>query len=314
MGFWAAFMILSIPIDIYHFIHRFIGNAYPADPSMVRRFFLSEWLGFGLAGIAGGISAFGFAETIVGPKLSEVEVPIPNLPDGLVGFKIAQISDLHVGPTIRRDYVEKVVQKVNSAEPHIIAVTGDLADGHPTHLQNHFLPLKQLKAELGTYYVTGNHEYYWNVESWLNAVKDLGFIPLLNENKIIQHQSSKILIAGITDSMGEQFDSSHKSDIRKALPPESGMGDQVLKILLAHRPNACYEAEPLGFDLQLSGHTHAGQFFPWSLFLPLVYRYYKGLNRHGKMWLYVNSGTGYWGPPNRFLIPSEITLIRFIKA
>jgi len=242
--------------------------------------------------------------------VSEVRVPIARLPAELEGLRIAQISDLHVGPMIRGGYVERVVQRVLDLKPDLIAVTGDLADGVPEKLKVQVQPLSKLKAPLGVYYVTGNHEYYWGAQAWIDKAAELGFIPLLNENRIVSVRGSKVLVAGVTDTFAEQFIPSHRSDPAKAAATDE---KPALKILLAHRPDSCLEAEPAGFDLQLSGHTHGGQFFPFSLLIPLFHRYWRGLNRHGRLWLYVNQGTGYWGPPDRFAVPSEITLLHMTK-
>jgi len=311
MGLWATFIIFSIPFDLGRFlfftVQKFVSSN-PIDPE--RRTVLSRLLSLSLFGASAGITGLGFLEVATGARVKEITVPIPDLPPELDGLKIAQISDLHVGPTIRQGYVEQVVRKVMSFKPDLIAVTGDLADGTPQMLEPHLRPLADLKAPLGTYSVTGNHEYYWGALDWIEKTRQLGFIPLLNENQIRLVNGIKILIGGVTDTSGDQFVKSHRSDPRKAAATAE---ECQFKLLLAHRPDSCFEAEPAGFDLQLSGHTHAGQFFPWSLFVRLAHKYYRGLNRHGKMWVYVNAGTGYWGPAHRFMIPSEITLLRLVS-
>jgi len=319
LGFWAIFLLFSLIFDACHIIVLAFSKLSPSfinslSPDPERRKFLSRCAGIGLAGISGGlagiISFAGFIEAMAGAKLKTVVIPIEDLPDGLKGLKIAQISDLHVGPTIRHSYVENIVAQVNSLEADIIAITGDLVDGSPESLDYHLRPLQKLKARLGVFYVTGNHEYYWGVENWIEKVTQLGFIPLLNQNRIVEHQGIKILVAGVTDTSGHQFLDSHRSDPKKAANAQEQC---PFRLLLAHRPDSCFEAEPFGFHLQLSGHTHAGQFFPWSLFVRLAHKYYKGLNRHERMWVYVNSGSGYWGPANRFANRSEITLLQLSK-
>ncbi len=308
MGIWASFILYSLPIDLLHFgywgMQKLSG---PRELDPIRREFMTAWLPAGLLGLAGGSSAFGLWEVNSGPKIREIVIPIDNLPSDLEGLKIAQISDLHVGPTIRRAFVEQVVQRVLATQPDLIAVTGDLIDGTPQRLANHIEPLSRLSAPLGTFYVTGNHEYYWGAEDWVQTTTQLGFTPLLNENRILKVRESKILLAGVTDTGAHDFIAGHRSSPQLAAQTTHSCD---LKILLAHRPESCLEGETVGFDLQLSGHTHAGQFFPWSLLVRLAHKYYRGLNRHGRMWVYVNAGTGYWGPAHRFLVPSEITLIR----
>ncbi len=312
MGVWATFIFLSAAMDIVRLAAwgaRRVGNSARVDPT--RRSFLSRWIPAGVVYSSAGIAGLGFAEVVHGPQVKEHPVFIPDLPKALQGFAIAQISDLHVGPTIRRGYVDEVVRQTYALNPDLIVVTGDIADGSPAVIGEYLQPFSDLKSRLGTYYVTGNHEYYWGVERWLDNVRELGFLPLINENRILTVGDTKILLAGVTDSAGGSFLSSHRSDAAKA---RRSTEECQLRILLAHRPNQWSEAEALGFDLQLSGHTHGGQFFPWSVFMPLAYKYYRGLNRHGRMWIFVSSGTGYWGPAHRFAVPSEIALLRLVAA
>lgn len=320
LGVWATFVLLSLPADLLNGFVRLKSHvlAAPLDPE--RRRFLSFSFPLGLLGVSGVIAGLGFVEAMGGPRIKEIGIPVRGLPKALEGLKIAQISDLHVGPTIRRGYVEEVVRRTMELRPDLIAVTGDLADGTPDLLRAHVLPLAGLKARLGIFYVTGNHEYYWGAERWIEMARELGFVPLLNEHRIIEAGGevgeAKILVAGVTDTSGGEFLSSHRSDPWRAMGRAMGQamggpsGDCAFKLLLAHRPESCFEAEPAGFDLQISGHTHAGQFFPWSVLVRFAHKYYRGLNRHGRMWVYVNAGTGYWGPVDRFAIPSEITLFR----
>jgi uncharacterized protein len=254
------------------------------------------------------LAGFGLKTALSGPKTIEVFIPTKNKPAALQTLKIVQISDLHIGAMIRRDYVEKVIQQVNELKPDLIALTGDVADGTPAGLVDQLQPLKKLQAPLGKFYVTGNHEYYWGAERWIKSMSELGFIPLLNENRIITFGDIKILIAGVTDVSANQFLFSHKSDPQKAVFSKE---QTDFKILLSHSPRTLNAAEQAGFDLQLSGHTHAGQFFPFSLLVPLAHKNHTGLSQQNKTWIYVNSGTGSWGPINRFGVHSEITVIRF---
>ncbi|HUP56630.1 MAG TPA: metallophosphoesterase [Bdellovibrionota bacterium] len=308
LGFWGTFLLLSIPVDLVALLgslaHRVLSpEGFKAAAS--RRAFLRRAIPGGLLGLSTGLAAYGLKQAWHGPVVRRVEVPVPGLPEELVGFTIAQVSDLHVGPTIDREYVEDVVTTVQSLEASMIAVTGDLADGTPEILRERMEPLGSLSAPLGVFYVTGNHEYYWGGNRWIDAARELGFTPLINANQILRVEGRKILLGGVTDP------ESRVSDVAAA----ARTSEQVdFKILLAHRPGTCDEAESNGFDLQLSGHTHAGQFFPWSMLMPLAHKYYQGLNRHGRLWVYVNAGTGYWGPPNRFSRPSEITLITLARA
>jgi len=312
LGLWATFILLSVPLDAVRLVATAIRRiAAAAQLNPERRRFLSQWIPLGVLLVSGGITGVGFAQALRGPRVREVLLPIPDLPKPLQGLTIAQISDLHVGPTIQGGYVEEVVRQTNALRPDLIAVTGDIADGSPAVLGAHLQSLADLKARLGAYYVTGNHEYYWGVERWLEKVRSLGLLPLLNENRVIAVEDAKILLAGVTDSTGGNFASGHRPDQKRAIQSDEQC---QLRILLAHRPDQWVEAEKLGFHLQLSGHTHGGQFFPWSVLMPIAYKYYRGLNRHGRMWIFVSSGTGYWGPAHRFAIPSEIALLRLTPA
>jgi predicted MPP superfamily phosphohydrolase len=241
----------------------------------------------------------------------DVDVPLSDLPPQLEGFTIAQISDIHVGPTIKRNFVEAIVARVNRLEADMVAITGDLVDGSVRDLAQHTEPLARLESRHGTYVVTGNHEYYSGVHAWIRELQRLGARVLLNEHVVLEHNGAKLTVAGVTDFSAHHFDPAHKSDPQAAA--EGAPGDAP-KVLLAHQPRSASFAAEAGFDLQLSGHTHGGQFWPWNLFVRLQQPFTAGLNRLGRMWIYISRGTGYWGPPMRFGVPSEITLIRLVRA
>jgi len=241
----------------------------------------------------------------------DVDVPISGLPDALHGFTIAQISDIHVGPTIKHNYLDAIVDKVNRLDADMIAVTGDLVDGSVRNLAPHTKPLARLQARHGSYFVTGNHEYYSNAHEWIDEVRRLGLMVLMNEHVVLQHRGGMLLVAGVTDYTAHHFDPAHRSDPHAAL---AGAPEQAaVRILLAHQPRSAAAAADAGFDLQLSGHTHGGQFFPWNFFVPLQQPYTAGLNRLRQLWVYTSRGTGYWGPPKRFGAPSEITRLRLVR-
>ncbi len=284
MSLWSLFIPLCLPLSLL------LGG------------YQGTWTALAVA-IA--LTGLGLLQMAFGPKVRRVSVRIEGLAPELHGLKIAQISDLHVGPTVRRGYVDRVVRRLMATQPDLIAFTGDFADGHAESLKDHWEPLRRLWAPLGKFYVPGNHEYYWGADDWIGAAKQSGFTPLLNENRILKRGSAELLVGGVPDPMAEYF-RDEKMDPKKAV---EGGEDVPFKLLLSHRPQACEEGEKAGFHLQLSGHTHAGQYFPFNFLIPFFHTYYRGLNRHGAMWVYVNAGTGYWGPPNRFGISSEITLL-----
>jgi uncharacterized protein len=309
LGIWITFILFSMFVDCTGIIFGVIakvGNSALFDH--LHKIVSSPNVVVGLLIISILIAGLGLKTALSGPKVVEVFVPVNDMANAINNLKIVQISDLHVGPLIRRGYVEKVVDKINELKPDIIVFTGDAADGKSRLLKAQLEPLTKLQAPYGKFYVTGNHEYYWGGEEWVGLFHSLGFLPLINENRVINYSGIRILMGGITDISGGQFVSSHWPDVKRAgLSPEP----VEFKILLSHSPRVYGEAEKLGFDLQLSGHTHAGQFFPFSLLVPLVHKYHSGLNREGRLWLYINSGTGSWGPVNRFGVHSEITIIRF---
>jgi predicted MPP superfamily phosphohydrolase len=296
MGVWATFLLLTIGASLADFLLS----------ASARGAVLARALPAAAGGASLLIAGLGLGQAVKGPRVKHVSVPFPGLPAGLRGLRIVQISDLHVGPTIRHRDVERVVARVMAQKPDLIAITGDLADGTVARLSRHVAPLARLRAPLGVYYVTGNHEYYWGAGAWVEKMKELGLVPLINENRILSRGGARILVGGIPDESGGHFVKGHAPDPRKAAAAD---GDVDLRLLLAHRPDGVPAAERAGFDLQLSGHTHGGQFFPASLLIGLFHRYSRGLDRHGRMQVYVNPGTGYWGPAHRFAVPSEITVL-----
>jgi uncharacterized protein len=312
LGFLGSFILYSLPVDIAYLIYKIFAKLTGAGPlDTQRREIITRWVPASIMAAAGLTSLVGLRTALAGPKIKQVQIPIPNLPADLKNFKIAQISDLHVGSTIRRSFVEKVVEKIKSIQPDLIVWTGDMADGSPVTLAEHIGPLAELRAPHGIYFVTGNHEYYSGAGGWIKKLTELGGTYLENSHRVLKVGSSTVVLAGVPDVAGRQFSPAHMSSPAKAM---EGAPKADLKILLAHRPEICDPASDAGFDLQLSGHTHAGQFFPFSLMMPIEHKYWDGLHRHKNIWLYINSGTGYWGPPNRFGTTEEVTEITFVQA
>jgi predicted MPP superfamily phosphohydrolase len=241
----------------------------------------------------------------------DVDVPIASLPPALAGFTIAQITDVHVAPTIGRRHVDAVVDAVNALGADLVAITGDLVDGSVPELAHHVAPLGRIAARHGVFFVTGNHEYYSGVHSWIAELHGLGIRVLLNEHVVVDHDGERVVVAGVTDVTAHHFVPTHRSDPDKAI---AGAPADAVKLLLAHQPRSAAAASRAGFDLQLSGHTHGGQFLPWNFFVRFQQPFTAGLARLGCLWVYTSRGTGYWGPPKRLAAPPEITRLRLVAA
>ncbi|MGA2188049.1 MAG: metallophosphoesterase [Steroidobacteraceae bacterium] len=304
MGFLSSLFVVTVLRDIFLLV---VHVALPAGQAAALSTPSARWA-----------VAVTLVSTLVGlviarrPRLVHVDVPIENLAPALHGFCIAQISDLHVGATIKRGFVERIVTRVNRLKSDVIAITGDLVDGSVPDLSSHTAPLAALTARHGVYFVTGNHEYYSGERAWTHELRRLGLTVLKNQHVILQHDGASLLLAGVTDFSAHHFDPAQRSDPAAALLGSAA--DASPKILLAHQPSSATAAAAAGYDLQISGHTHGGQFWPWNLLVGYFQPYTAGMNRLKNLLVYVSRGTGYWGPPNRFIVPAEITRLRLIAA
>jgi len=266
------------------------------------------------------VTLLGFLNARRTAAVVKVDVPIKNLPPALQGFTVAQLSDIHVGPTIKRQYLRRIVDKVNTLDADVVAITGDLVDGKVSELADHVAPLADLKSRHGTYVVTGNHEYYSGAHAWVDELRRLGLTVLMNQHVVIPSPSgtapaqggTPLVLAGVTDYSAGHFDPAHRSDPEAAL--QGAPMNAAVRVLLAHQPRSAPAAAKAGFDLQLSGHTHGGQFYPWNLFVRFQQPFTAGLHKLQNLWVYTSRGTGYWGPPKRFGAPSEITALRLVAA
>jgi len=287
-------------------------SAQPDLADVSRRGFLARGANIGILAGTGSVAGVGLVQAARPPEVVEVEVPIEGLPAALDGYRIVQISDVHIGPSLRGDFLSDVVDRVNALEPDLVAVTGDLIDGYVENLAPEMESLKRLAAADGAFFVTGNHEYYWDGEAWCQHVADLGLTVLNNQHRVIERGGAKLLLAGVTDYSAGGHVAEHRSD-----PTLARKGAPVcdVDVLLAHQPRSVFAAADAGYDLQISGHTHGGQYFPMNVFVHLVQPYVAGLERHAeKMWIYVSRGTAYWGPPLRVGAPHEITVLRLVPA
>ncbi len=303
MGFFSFLFVITALRDLM------LLSVYAFDAERARAWITPSAVGVLIATALTTVIGMIVARRV--PRIVKIDIPVENLPESLRGFSIAQISDVHVGPTIKRPFVERIVRRVNALGCDMIAVTGDLVDGSVTQLAVHTAPLADLSARHGTFFVTGNHEYYSGERAWTRELRRLGLQVLKNEHVVLQHNGAALVLAGVTDYTAHHFDPAQKSDPAAALHGAPAAG---ARILLAHQPASAGAAADAGFDVQLSGHTHGGQFWPWNLFVRLYQPFTGGLHRLRNLRVYVSRGTGYWGPPNRFGVPSEITHIRLVPA
>ena len=282
--------------------------APPPDPA--RRQLLARAVASGAVLAVGGASALAVRNALAEPEIHEVPLRLERLPRALSGLSIAQISDLHVGPTIGEEDVRRVVAATNRLRPDVVAITGDLVDGTVPALERAVSQLGALEARYGVYFVTGNHEYYSGVEPWLAFLRRLGVRVLRNESVAVGEPGASFDLAGIDDWRSGGLAPGHGPDLPKAL---AGRDPERSLVLLAHQPKGVEEAVRSGVELQLSGHTHGGQIFPFNLVTAMAYPYLRGLYRHEEegraAHVFVSRGTGYWGPPMRLGNAPEIARI-----
>ena len=300
MGLFSTLLVLTLLRDLLLLALGLAGGPELGDDTAIA-----------VPALALAFTAIGFFNARRPAQVKRVRVSLPGLAPALEGFRIVQISDIHVGPTIKQEYLQAIVDRVNALEPDVVAITGDLVDGSVPELRRHVAPLAGLRAKHGVFFVTGNHEYYSGVHGWMQELQRLGLRVLHNEHVVLRQGGASLVLAGVPDYGGHHFDASHASDPVAAL---RGAPDHAPRVLLAHQPRTAPAAEAAGFDLQLSGHTHGGQFLPWTFFVPLQQPYTAGLHQLGRLQVYVSRGTGYWGPPKRLGAPSEISELRLAAS
>ena len=328
---WLAlfiFLLLSLfTVDLVRFVGRRLRKTPPAPApgtpdaevalaeGATRREFLARATAGGALATAGALFAVGAKNALGEIEVVEVPVVMPRLPKALDGFTIVQISDVHIGAMLDGRFLDGVVEKINSQKPDLVVITGDLVDAPPRVIGPDVARLLKLRSRYGSLFVTGNHEYYSDGPEWVAFLSTLGITTLMNERRVIgDHRpgGASFDIAGIPDKQGMSFDERHGQDLGRAL---LGRDPDRELVLLSHRPNPIAEAAAGGVSLQLSGHTHGGQFFPGTIVGELIHPYNSGLRRHSDgTQIYVSCGTGFWGPPIRLLAPSEITTLRLVAA
>ena len=276
----------------------------PVDPD--RRLFFARVAGGAVATAATGTLGWGMREALNNLQINEVPVTLSRLPASLDGFSIAQLTDIHVGLTVTRGFVEALVARTNAIQPDLIVITGDLVDGDVPTLAHAVAPLADLRAPHGVYFVTGNHEYFSGVESWVAELRRLGITVLRNQHVRIGAGDDGFDLAGIEDHNAGRSGVGERPDLHKAL---AGRDPARELVLLAHQPRQVFAARGHGVGLQISGHTHGGQIWPWHYLALAQQGFLAGLHRDGDTQIYVSRGTGYWGPPVRVAAPAEIAKI-----
>ncbi|KUI35321.1 metallophosphatase [Mycobacterium sp. IS-1496] len=281
--------------------------AQPDSPSspVNRRLFLAR-AGAAAAGAASvGLVGFGAATAVGPPNVLNVPVRLRRLDPAFAGFRVAVVSDVHLGPLAGRAHTERIVRMVNEAQPDLVAIVGDLVDGTVAELGAAAEPLRDLASREGTFFVTGNHEYFVDdTASWLRELERFGVQALRNENTVIRRGGAAFDLAGVNDLAGES--ANEPPDLDRAL---AGLGADRPTVLLAHQPVLVSEAAARGVDLQLSGHTHGGQMWPFHYAVNAVQPSLAGLSTVGDTQLYVTRGAGFWGPPVRIGAPPDITVL-----
>nr|WP_086665386.1 metallophosphoesterase [Lentzea kentuckyensis] len=274
------------------------------DPS--RRLFISRSVAIGSGIAAGGVVGYGMTQALGAPQLLTVPVTLDKLQASLSGFRIAVVSDIHLGPLLGRSHTERIVRMINEQEADLVAIVGDLVDGTVAELGEAAAPLRDLVSRHGSFFVTGNHEYFSGHEQWIAELDRLGVNPLRNEGLTV---AGGIELVGVNDVTGKSYNDG--PDLDRAL---AGRDKNKPLVLLAHQPVQVGDASSRGVDLQLSGHTHGGQMVPFNFVVPVQQPSVAGLSKVDDTWLYVSRGAGFWGPPVRVGAPPDITMIELKSA
>ncbi|WP_028934189.1 metallophosphoesterase [Pseudonocardia spinosispora] len=258
--------------------------------------------------VVAALAGYGFVEALRLPRTREVDVVLPRLGAGLDGLRVVVVTDTHFGPIDRSGWSRRVVARVNELAPDIVCHAGDLADGAVARRRAQVDPLADVHEGLGRFYITGNHEYFGEAQGWIDHMRTLGWQPLHNTAQVVSRRGDRLVVAGVDDPTGATSGlPGHGPDLASAL---AGQDPALPVLLLAHQPTQVVQSVEAGVDLQVSGHTHGGQIWPFRYLVRLDQPVVSGLSRHGdRTQLYTSRGTGFWGPPLRVFAPSEITVL-----
>ncbi len=305
MGFALYLFLFAVISDMGRGAASVLG-IFPTDPE--RRKFVLRALATGVGAFSGITGIWGMLNAARGFKIHRIRVPLAKLPENASGYSIVQITDMHVGPTLGRGFVESVVREANALASDLIVITGDLVDGSVEQLREQVEPLRDLRAKDGVFFVTGNHEYYSGADSWIAYLETLNIRVLRNERVDIRGLFD---LAGVDDIRAAQMLPHHGQDMVKAT---QGRDPSRALVMLAHQPKSLKDSIQVGVDLQISGHVHGGQMVPFNWLVHLDQPFISGLHQVDKTWIYVSAGTGYWGPPMRVGTTAEITRIELVSG
>ena len=311
---WAGLVALCVSILVVGDVIRAIYSRVLAGDTFDsgRRRFFARGLAGAATATAVTTATSGVALALSDPTLESVQVPIDGLPDALDGFRIVQLSDTHFGPTLRHEFADHLVERVNALRPDLVALTGDLVDGSVSDLGPIVQKLASIESRHGIFFVTGNHEYYSGAGPWVEALDSWGIRVLRNECAVVEHDGAELDILGVDDWRASRFMKDHGYDFKRA---NQGRDRKRPSVLLSHQPKAIHDAAEGEIDLVLSGHTHGGQIWPGKYIVKLVQPYVRGLHRHSeRTWIYVHCGAGFWGPPIRVGVSADVALIELKRA
>jgi predicted MPP superfamily phosphohydrolase len=307
----AAYLVLALLVlELARLAARsWVRKAPSEEVQLSRRLLLARGLAVTAGVASAGVVGTGMVSALGPPDVRRVDVPLRALHPDMAGFRIAVVSDIHLGPMLGRKHTERLVRMINETSPDLVAVVGDMADGTVAELGPAAEPLRDLVSRNGSFFVTGNHEYYSGYQEWVGEMDRLGVHPLRNERTTITHGAGGFTLAGVNDLTGRSMGDA--PDFDRAL---GGRDPSVPTVLLAHQPVQVDEASRRGVDLQLSGHTHGGQAWPFHYVVGLGQPSLAGLSQVDKTWLYVTRGAGFWGPPVRIGAPPDITVVTLKPA
>ncbi|KFA89266.1 metallophosphoesterase [Archangium violaceum] len=306
MGVALLLVIALLVLDLGRWLVVLGQRLRAPAPSPVdeeRRRFLAQAVAGGAAVTGGGLAAYGSWRAFAPPMVTEVVLKVPKLPKALEGLSIVQLTDIHVGPFIQRRFMDELVRQANDLRPDLFAITGDLVDGDVPTLGGHVAALANLKSRFGSFFVTGNHDYYSGDEQWSAFLGTLGIQVLRNRHVRIGDSGGSLDLIGVDDWSGGRRRGKKGYDLEQAL---AGRDPDRASVLLAHQPANFKVAAERGVDVQISGHTHGGQLIPMTFFIGLAWDHSAGLYQHGGSHLYVSRGCGFWGPPMRVGSPPEL--------